>query len=436
VLAAEGWAAVADDMSRRRHGVAVTAGIVGAAGGIVGICAMVLPDVTTRAAYALAVSTHLKTPAAAAAFLARVAPPLIVRASALLLAGGVLVAVAARHRMATALLAAALCADLLITNGGLNVTMELAKLSPPAWFTSAAGEQRLYIGGRVRGYMNGGDPDAVSTWQIPAEATAVEGRMELNALLPMAPSGWRVREALSYDLPYLWPAQYEATVRRFERGGRLERDAFLRRSGVRWCVVPMAQQREWRAVANVDDWNMRVYACHPGATRAYIAESATVAANPTDEAWAREALFDPALPDETVRLAAMPPPAGRAGGPESLSLRFVRDDPNDVALDATLTRPSVVVLRDTFDPSWTATVDGLPAAIARANGIYRAVAVPAGHHTIRFQYRPRDFLAGLTLSVAAAGLLIGSSWFRRFEGFRRFRGPGPEGSAGFPGAEG
>jgi len=434
VLTAEGWVAISDGVSRR-HGVAVIAGIVGAVGGIVGVCAMFLPDVTTRASYALALSTHLKTPAPAAAFLARVAPPLIVRASALLLAGGVLVAIAARHRMATALLSAALCADLLITNGGLNVTTELTKLSPPEWFTSAVGDQRLYIGGRVRGYMNAEDPDAVSTWQIPAESTAVEGRMELNALLPMAPSGWRVREALSYDLPYLWPAQYEATVRRFEHGGRLERDAFLRRSGVRWCVVPMAQHREWPAIANVDDWNMRVYDCHPGATRAYIAENAAVAADPTDEVWAREALFNPALPDEAVRLPAMPPPAGRPGAPGTPSLRFVQDDPNDVTLEVTLRQQSVVVLRDTFDPSWTATVDGLPAAIARANGIYRAVAVPTGHHAIRFKYRPREFLAGLTLSVAAV-VLIGVSRFLGFRWFPWFRGSGSGGSDPLHGSSG
>jgi hypothetical protein len=436
VLAAEGWAAISYGLSRRRYGVAVITGIVGVAGGIAGICAMFLPDLSTRASYALAVSTHLKDPAAGAAFLARVAPPLIVRASGLLLAGGVLVAAAARHRIATALLSAALCADLLITNGGLNVTMELAKLSPPRWFTSATGDQRLYIGGRVRGYMNAGDPDAVSTWQIPAESTAVEGRMELNALLPMAPSGWGVRESLSYDLPYLWPAQYEATVRRFEHAGRLERDAFLRRSGVRWCVVPMAQHGEWPPIANVDNWNMRVYDCHPAATRAYIAASAAVAADPTDDVWAREALFGPALPDEAVRLAGMPPPAGRAGAPGSPSLRFVQDDPNDVTLEATLMQPSVVVLRDTFDPSWTATVDGLPAVIARANGIYRAVAVPAGHHTIRFEYRPRDFLAGLTLSGAAAVLLIGYSRFRWFQWFRRFRASGSEDSNRFQGSSG
>lgn len=99
--------------------------------------------------------------------------------------------------------------------------------------------------------------------------------MELNAQLPMAPSGWGTREALSYALPYLWPAHYEATVRRFEQAGPGEGDAFLRRSGVRWCVLPRlrhaySEQSVWRIVADVDDWNMRVYDCHPDAWTATL----------------------------------------------------------------------------------------------------------------------------------------------------------------------
>src|SRR5204863_2021834 len=109
------------------------------------------------------------------------------------------------------------------------------------------------------GYMNTADPDATPTWQITAESTAVEGRMELNAELPMAPSGWRVREALSYDLPYLWPAEYEATVRRFEQAPQPERAAFLRRSGVRRCVLPLTENRQYRVVAQVPNRNMQVF---------------------------------------------------------------------------------------------------------------------------------------------------------------------------------
>ena len=67
----------------------------------------------------------------------------------------------------------------------------------------------------------------------------------------------------------------------------------------------------------------------------------------------------------------------------------MEDGANDVTIEAGLPAEGFVVLRDTFDPSWRATVDGLPAEIGPANGLDRAVRVLAGHHVIRFRYRPR-----------------------------------------------
>ena len=149
--------------------------------------------------------------------------------------------------------------------------------------------------------------------------------MELNANLPMAPSGWRVREALSYDLPFLWPAEYEATVRRFEQAGVEERAAFLRRTGVRRCVLPVAEPRQCRVVAEVPDWNMRVFDCDPGAARVLIASAVEIARDPADLAWQREALFDPALPDDVARLPEMPVTSAAAGTPEPSATRIVED---------------------------------------------------------------------------------------------------------------
>src|SRR6185436_5262568 len=136
--------------------------------------------------------------------------------------------------------------------------------------TAVAGEARVYVGGRVSGFMNTADPDAPPSSDVPTEFTAVQRRMELNAELPMAPSGWGVREALSYDLPYLWPAAYEATLRRFEQADTSARAAFLRRSGVRRCVLPATESRQFRMVADVPDWNMHVFECNAGATRAVL----------------------------------------------------------------------------------------------------------------------------------------------------------------------
>ena len=117
----------------------------------------------------------------------------------------------------------------------------------------------------------------------------------------------------------------------------------------------------------------------------------------------------------------MPGAAGRPGVEAVSSLRIVEDAANAVTLDASLTRPSVVVLRDSYDSSWTVTVDGEAATIARANGIYRGVPVPAGRHTVRFRYRPVDFEIGLTISVAATAAL----WFGRFRR-RLFGSPGSD----------
>ncbi|HMC77226.1 MAG TPA: prepilin-type N-terminal cleavage/methylation domain-containing protein [Vicinamibacterales bacterium] len=379
---------------------------VAIAGLVVSLVLFLSPDLMLGAATALAETAHLKDVPAGAEFLARSGPSLLGRSAGLLLAGCLLAAVAARERLAAPALFVAVVADLLIANSGLNLTTDAAKLAPPAWYTATAGAQRLYIGGRVRGYMNTADPDATPTWQIPAESTAVEGRMELNAELPMAPSGWRVREALSYDLPYLWPAEYEAAVRRFEQAAQSERAAFLRRSGVRRCVFPISESRQFRVVADVPGWNMRVFECDPGATRVFIASATELSPDPADLAWQREALFDPALTDEVARMAALPAATAPAGPYVPPFTQIVQDGAGAVVVEASAGKGGVLVLRDSFDPSWRADVDGVPAPIVRANGLYRAVALPAGRHVIRFSYRPRDLVAGLIISGMTALLLL------------------------------
>ncbi|HEY2432116.1 MAG TPA: YfhO family protein [Vicinamibacterales bacterium] len=393
VMAADGWRA-------GTKGVWLAAAI-GTALVVATLALLARPEMLQALCYRLAVDTHLKDVDAGVLFLTRVAPPLALRAGGMCLAAAALTAFARRRPYAWWLLAAVAGMDLLVTNGGLNPTLEVARLTPPAWFTGASGVARVYIGGRVRGYMNTGDPDAAPTWQIPAEASAVQGRMELNANLPMAPSGWGVREALSYDLPYLWPAEYEGTVRRFEQASAEERDAFLRRSGVRWCVLPVANdnypaQASWRVVADVSDWNMRVYECHPDAARVAFA------AEPRD----REALFDPRLPDTDG--------AGEA--------RIVEDTPSRVTVEAVVSRESFLVLRDSYAADWQADVDGRPVPIVRTAAIYRAVPLTAGRHTVRFSYRPRALFVGLTMSgVAVIGVVSA------FVGARRRRRQAPAG---------
>ena len=66
----------------------------------------------------------------------------------------------------------------------------------------------------------------------------------------------------------------------------------------------------------------------------------------------------------------------------------------------------MLVLSDSYYPGWTAQVDGAPSPILRANGLYRAVAIPAGRHQVVFEYRPSSFRNGAWLSAASALVLV------------------------------
>jgi hypothetical protein len=69
-------------------------------------------------------------------------------------------------------------------------------------------------------------------------------------------------------------------------------------------------------------------------------------------------------------------------------VRIVSYRNTEVVLEADSPDGGWVVLNDLWHPWWLAAVDGQPAALLRANVIFRAVAVPPGRHTVRFAFRP------------------------------------------------
>lgn len=83
-----------------------------------------------------------------------------------------------------------------------------------------------------------------------------------------------------------------------------------------------------------------------------------------------------------------------------------RPSPNEVVLHSESNRAALLVLTDTFYPGWSATIDGAPVAIGRANLLFRAVPVSAGKHLVRFNYLPPCFLTGMALAGAALLLLM------------------------------
>jgi hypothetical protein len=70
----------------------------------------------------------------------------------------------------------------------------------------------------------------------------------------------------------------------------------------------------------------------------------------------------------------------------AVKLKSYRNTEVEIEVDSA--RAGFVVLNDVWHPWWFGSVDGKPADILRANVLFRAIEVPAGRHTVRFEFRP------------------------------------------------
>jgi hypothetical protein len=81
--------------------------------------------------------------------------------------------------------------------------------------------------------------------------------------------------------------------------------------------------------------------------------------------------------------------------------------PEYLALSAETQRPCVLVLSELDYPGWRAAVDAAPAAILRADGILRAISLPAGRHDVTLTYRPASVAWGAAISAISLLALLG-----------------------------
>jgi hypothetical protein len=86
---------------------------------------------------------------------------------------------------------------------------------------------------------------------------------------------------------------------------------------------------------------------------------------------------------------------------ESGSVKLLRQRPEELLLESTALSNSLLLLTDTYYDGWRASVDGEETEILRANAAFRAIAVPAGKHQVRFHFRHPAFLPGCCLSCVS-----------------------------------
>jgi hypothetical protein len=135
----------------------------------------------------------------------------------------------------------------------------------------------------------------------------------------------------------------------------------------------------------------------PHRPRAYLAERAR-------QVTAQEA-FRFAVQGGVAGEVVVEAPVPSGGGPGRGEARIEADTPGETLVRTDASATALLVLNDAWTPGWSATVDGTPAEILRANWAARAVQVPAGAHRVLFRYRTPGLRPGWVIALAGAAAL-------------------------------
>ena len=206
---AAGWDALhrggAADTSRLRRArllaisLALVVGV--AAYAAAGAC-LYFPKPAVFFFYDVARALNSRQAADAAEFLLRALPRVASWVLLLSVVAAALIFLSARSRressFARPLLYFLVVTDLLVHAWGINPAFDAVYVAEPEWASriKATADARVYIGGKDRGTIRAGDPDAPRAFINPVGMVGSASRGALNNQIAMYPSGWHVREML------------------------------------------------------------------------------------------------------------------------------------------------------------------------------------------------------------------------------------------------
>ncbi|HVQ35831.1 MAG TPA: YfhO family protein, partial [Candidatus Bathyarchaeia archaeon] len=410
VLAALGWDALSAEGTRRRKLVAPVG--VGAALAGLGLVALFLvfavPGVGSSIATRCATALGVPQVESGARSLVGVVGNGALRLLAISVVGALAISLATIRPAARFALLVLVAGDLLFTNASINPTIEAGQLAPFDWvaLTRAHPEDRLFV---ARDYTRdrGGSPDVAAEPELRPDFPVVEYQAVYETALGSDLSAAGVRQTISREVTGLRPHEYLKLMRRLGSSDRAMRDRFLSWAGTRYFLLPSPPSIEAQRLAEVPFGGVALFESPPSGTRAFVVSSAV--AEPGVEAQIAKLLdpsFDPSWTVVLDRLVDVQPSGARGTA-------VIREDSeSSVVADADVPEGGgYLVLLDSFDPGWTAYVDGARAEVLRADGVFRAVRLTAGKHDVRFEYVPRGLWLGAAISVVTAALLA-AAWIR------------------------
>lgn len=188
---------------------------------------------------------------------------------------------------------------------------------------------------------------------------------------------------------------------------------------VRWAIAPSPPTARWIErfrplpgaaphARHEENWDrvLKVYENPDVLPRAFVVYRAVVLANDDEQAGAL-ATVDPR---STVILNEPPAIAPASDNRPFTPATRVQVDRHTFIVDVETAAPGILVMSETAYPGWSATVDGRPAPLLRANYAFRGVALDAGRHRVELRFRSWPAEAGILLSTLGVVSLLALAW--------------------------
>jgi hypothetical protein len=97
---------------------------------------------------------------------------------------------------------------------------------------------------------------------------------------------------------------------------------------------------------------------------------------------------------------------GKVSSDSAANIRLTASGPSQMKYESDSQADGLAVFSEIWYPGWEATIDGQPAEVIRADYILRALKVPAGKHTIEFNFRPDPYTTGNAVTTASSWLVL------------------------------
>src|SRR5205085_3850978 len=116
--------------------------------------------------------------------------------------------------------------------------------------------------------------------------------------------------------------------------------------------------------------------------------------------------FDPTMEAIVSNSAGLADESSSSRSPQMGYVNATERSPGVVQIDVDCgTTRQFLVRSAAYYPGWTVTIDGTPSLVERTNHAFQGVVVPAGKHSIVFEYKPFVFRLGLFISLFAGSLV-------------------------------